>query len=848
MFRMTVQSLVARKGRFLLTAAAVVLGVAFMAGTLVMTATIDRAYGGVVATGFRSTDAVVQARGTVDGEAGRVRGTLDAAVVDAVRRVDGVAAADGMVGGSAWLVGRDGKLVDTAIDQATPMGMAWPSSASLNPLRLVAGRAPGADTEIVVDRASARDGRYRPGDAVRVITRAGSRLYTISGVATYGSADDAGGAGVVAFTAATARRVLGEPGRVDSVRAVAAPGLSQAELAARLRAALATSGRYPGVEVVTGRAAVEAARDLAHPGVPFLALFLPVFAVTALFVGAFVIYNAFSITTAQRTRETATLRAVGASRRQVRGAVALEAAILGVVASAAGAALGVALARGLTTLLEVFGVELPAGPLVVPPASLAVVTALGTVVTLLAAFVPARRASKVAPIAALRGAAVDRTVGSRRRALIGAFVGGLGVVALVAGGRGGSAGQVALGALGLFTGVVVLGPVVGPGFVRVLGGPVAMWRGVTGALARENAARDPRRTAATASALTIGVALVVLVSVFAASARSSMDANIDRALRSDWVITALQTPDGLGPSVARAVDRLPETESVTAFRFVPARSGGAAVEVTGIDPADVGRHLDTGVQAGSMGALSAHGIGVSRKVAAERNLRIGDAVSVTFAETGTQHFRVAVVYDLDNPLGDYLVSDEAFDANVSHANDQAVFVTDAPGVSDPEARAAIERALASTPTARLSTPAEFKALIGGRIDTLLNLVYVLLVLAVVIALFGIANTLALSVVERRREIGLLRAVGMQRTQLRGTIRWEAVLVALLGTAAGTALGLGFAWGLVEALAGEGIDRLAVPVARLVVIGVVGVVGAVLAAALPARRAARLDVLTSISSG
>ena len=446
----------------------------------------------------------------------------------------------------------------------------------------------------------------------------------------------------------------------------------------------------------------------------------------------------------------------------------------------------------------------------------------------------------------MRDVAVDSSGHSRRRVVIGTVLTGLGAALLVAGAGGGAAAPIGAGALALFAGVVVLGPVVGPRFVRLVGAPVAAFRGMTGVLARDNAARNPKRTAATASALMIGVALVVLISVFATSARASIDANIDTALRSDWVITPLQT-DGLSPTVAQAVDALPETASVTTFRATAATLDGATVQVTGIDPTNVSRHLDVGVKAGAVSALGANQIGVLQRTATKNHWHVGDAVTMTFAETGAQRFTIGMIYGLQNPLGEYTMSDQAFAANVARVTDQALFVINAPGVSEHAARTAIEGALAATPTARLHTPAEFKADIAGRIDKLLNLIYVLLFLAVVIALFGIANTLALSVVERRRELGLLRAVGMQRRQVRSSVRWEAVLIALLGTAIGTALGLGFGWALVKAMGSQGIDHLAIPGVRLVVIGAVAALAAVAAAALPARRAARLDVLQAVTA-
>ena len=845
MFRLTLETIRARKARFVLTAVAVVLGVAFMAGTLVLTDTISKAYDGIAATEFASTDVVVQSPSSVQSEARATeRGTIPASTVDAVRRVDGVTAAEGIVNGTARLVGRDGKLVDDSMEQTPPIGMVWPASRTLNPLRLVA-------------RATHRGRPTRSSSTAPPLVTAGSHPATRC---TWSPSPARRRTPWPASrpTGPTTTPVVPESWRsrprppspcwANPVASTAsAPSVPRASGSRTSRpASRAAVPADANVEVVTGTAAVATARTESQQGISFMSTFLLVFAVVALIVGGFVIFNAFSITVAQRTKETALLRAIGSSRRQVLRMIVVESVIVGVVASAVGALMGVGLARGLAALLGSFGVELPGGSTVVAPRSIAIAMTVGTVITVLAAYLPARRASKVAPIAAMRDVAVDSSGSSRRRAVIGTAVTALGAALLVGGASGGAAGPIGLGALALFAGVVVLGPVVAPRFVRIVGAPVARLRGMTGVLARDNASRNPKRTAATASALMIGVALVVLISVFATSARSSINANIDTALRSDWVIAPLQQ-DGLSPTVAQAVDALPETASVTTFRTTPVTLDGATVQLTGIDPATVEQHLDVDVKAGAVSALGAHELGVLERTATENHWHVGDHVTMNFVETGAQDFTVAMIYGLQNPLGEYTVSEQAYAANVAHQSDQAVFVIDAPGVSQDAARTAIEAALASTPTARLRTPAEFKADVASQIDKMLNLIYVLLFLAVVIALFGIANTLALSVVERRRELGLLRAVGMQRRQVRSSIRWEAVLIALLGTAVGTALGVGFGWALVKAMGSQGIDHLAVPGARLVVVAVVAGFAAVAAAALPARRAARLDALEAITS-
>jgi putative ABC transport system permease protein len=445
----------------------------------------------------------------------------------------------------------------------------------------------------------------------------------------------------------------------------------------------------------------------------------------------------------------------------------------------------------------------------------------------------------------MRDVAVDSSGRSVGRVVFGTLAGIAGGLLLVAG-LNGSAPGFALGALAMLTAVVALGPVLATRFTRLIGAPVATLRGMTGVLARDNASRNPKRTAATASSLMIGVALVVLITVFAASARTSINANIDDNLRSDWLVVSVQQQGGLSTDLATRLEALPEIGSVTGMRYTGAALEGTSIQVAGVDPAVLDEHLDAGVVDGSLADLGDHGLGVHERTATEHGWHLGDEIVIEFAETGPQHFTLAMVHTLRDPLGDYVVSHRAFEANVAQPHDDFVMATNAPGTTSHAARAAIEGVLADFPSGTLHTPGEFKESIAGEIDRMLNLIYVLLVLAVVIALFGIANTLALSVVERTRELGLLRAVGMQRSQVRAAVRWEAVLIALLGTALGTALGLGFGWVLVQALADEGIGVLAVPVARLGVIVAVAALAAVAAAALPARRAARLDVLDAIA--
>jgi putative ABC transport system permease protein len=846
MFALTVKSIQANKTRFILTSLAVLLGVSFMAGTFVLTDTIKKSYDQISASVYHSTDAVVRSAQVVNNSGGqgpKTRGTISASTLTTVRAVKGVQAAEPQQLGSAVVVGRNGNLLYANSNSSLPLALGWQDTPALNPMRLVSGHGPRAPDEIVIDRASAKKGHFGVGDTVHVVSPAGSQQYRIAGVATYGGADNAAGAQVVAFTQQTASRVIGTPGRYSAIEVVAAPGYSQQQVAANIRAAL----HQPGTEVITGaQAAAEARRDTGA-SLRFVNVFLLTFAIVALVVGSFVIYNTFTITVAQRTKETALLRAIGAKRRQVMRSIRLEALLTGIFASTGGVILGVGLAQGLRFVLSASGMKLASGSSVIEPRTVVVSMLTGIAVTVAAAWLPARRAAKVAPIEALRDAALDTSAHSKRRVLFGVATGVVGGVLIAQGLSGAGVKAVGLGALAVFIGVAMLGPTISRRFSRIVGWPLPRLRGVSGTLARENAMRNPRRTAATSSALMIGVALVAFITVFAASAKSSVATSVDTAIKSDWIVTTQFGMGGLSPSVAQRIDALPETGTVTTLRYVDAKVDNATTQASAIDPATVERTLRLDVRTGSIGALGSHDVAVRAQVAKKKNLHLGDTVTMFFPETGDQPFRVVATYGAQQPLGDYAISLKAFDANVATRIDSDILVSGAPGVSQQQARQAIQHVLQDYPTAKLMTKSEFKGSIANQIDRILNLIYVLLAMALVIALFGIANTLALSVFERTREVGLLRAVGMSRSQVRSTVRWESVLIAMLGTALGTTIGLGFAWTLVHAMKNQDLNRFAVPVHQLGLIVLAAAVAAVVAAALPARRAARLDVLKAISN-
>ena len=843
MSKLTIANIRAHRARFAFTAMAVALGVAFMAGTLVLTATLSRAYETVSGNALEGTDALVRSTQEIAGNDGTVvRDTVDDAVLDAVRGAPGVAAVAPRIEGIAQVVGADGRLLDDDENRAVPLALAWSDDEQLSPLELVEGRAPAAADEIVIDRTTAGVGDFAIGDPVRVLTPAGSDTYTLVGVATYGGADDAAGSPVVAFTPATASDTIGEPGRYDAIAVRAGPGVSPSEVTAGIEQALQGT---PSVEALDHDEAVAAAEAEGGEGVAFMSTFLLAFALVALLVGSFVISNTFSITVAQRTRETAMLRAIGASRRQIARATKVEALVTGVLASALGVVLGIGAAVGLRALLAGFGLDLPEGGLVVNASTVAICMGVGVLVTSVAAIVPARRAAKVAPIAAIRGVAVDRSARSVGRAVSGGLVTALGVAALALGLSGGDAGVVGLGALVVFLGVGILGPVIARPVSRLLGAPLPRLRGVTGTMARENAIRNPKRTAATASALMVGLGLVVFITVFSASARASIADSVDTAARAQWIVHTTFGQGGLSPEAGETVAALPEVGAMSPMRYSPAMVDGAGATLSAMDPAQIDQVVDLAVTDGSTLDLAADEIAVNATTAEADGIAVGDELTVEFARTGAQAFRVAAIYDTLEPMGPYTMSLAALDANGVERVDSFLFMTNADGVSMDEARAAIESALADYPTAELFTTDEFAESRAAVIGQMLNLIYALLVLAVLIALFGVANTLALSVHERTRELGLLRAVGMARSQVRATVRWESVLIALLGTVLGLVIGLGFAWALVDTLASQGFEVLSVPVAQLAVITALAGLAGVVVAVLPARKASRVPVLEAL---
>jgi putative ABC transport system permease protein len=603
MLALTLKSVRANKARFLLTSVAVILGVAFMAGTLVLTATIKKSYDDVASNVYKHTDAVVRSANHLQGNNDKtdVRATIDARVLDQVRAVRGVKAAEAQEVGVAVVVGKNGKLLDSNPERGVPMALAWQNTPALNPMELVSGRAPQGPHDIVVDQRSFAKGRFHLGESVGVVGPTGAHAYHLVGVVTYAGSGSPAGTQVVAFSAETAPRVLGTPGRYTAIQVVAEPGVSQRQLVANIRAAI----HEPGVEAITGAAATQETRKAAGAALQFINIFLLVFAIVALVVGSFVIYNTFSITVAQRTKETALVRAIGARRKQVTRSVKVEALLIGVFGSAVGVLAGIGIAQGLRWVLEAFGMELPSSPTVVNQSAIVVSMITGVAVTFLAAWLPARKAAKVAPIEALRDVAAEPRTSSKRRVVFGVVTTTAGAYFIAHGVSGAGAAQVGFGAFAVFAGVTALGPVMARRFSRLVGWPLPKVRGMAGTLARENAARNPRRTSATASALMIGVGLVSLITVFASSAKASISTSVDKAMKSEYIITSEFGMGGLSPAVGQKLDSLPQVKSVTPVRFLTAKVGASAKDVSAFDPSHIDDTLRLDEKSGSAHAGSA---------------------------------------------------------------------------------------------------------------------------------------------------------------------------------------------------------------------------------------------------
>ena len=844
MLTLTLRGMLAHKVRVVLTTASIALGVAFLAGTLVLTDTMGLAFHQLFNKVSSGTDAVVRTHApyTASDGVGTTRPPVAASVLDDIADVPGVRVAEGSVSGYALLTDNDGKAIVTS-GGAPTRGYSMPADEGLRgDVTLQSGTAPHGPDEVVIDATSAEDHDIALGSTIQVLFTGAPHEFTVVGTVEYGGEKNLGGTTSAYFDTATAQKLLGKPGFFETIDVGAVDGVSQQALADRLATALPDR-----TEAVTGAAIAQENSDALNEQLKIVGVLFTAFAAIALFVGGFIIWNTFTMVVTQRSRETALLRAVGATRRQVLRSLLLEAVLLGSAASLLGIGLGVGVASGLRALMDVLGFGLPSTSLQLEPRTIVVSLLVGTLTTVLAALVPARRATKVLPVEALRESTPGANKPSKRRGVIGLVTTATGVAGVLTALYGGAPMSVfAFGLLAVMAGVLISLPLaVGP-LASLIGVPLRL-RGLPGELAEQNAKRNPRRTSSTAAALMIGLALVVSMSVFASSLKASYGDVLTDQMDADLFLKAssVQGP-GFSPDVVDAVRSVSGVDVVSPTGWGEARIEGKPSSFSSVDPETAKQVLSMDVSQGSIADLSGDAIMVSRSAAEAHGWELGDVVKTEFPATGKHPLDVVAIYDGKGWIADDFVL--SIDQQTAFAGPQlltSALVQVTAGSEVDTVETAVAQVLAGHPDARVLDQDEFEKVAGGAIDSLLAFVTVMLLLAVLIALLGIINTLALSVFERTRELGLLRAVGMTRGQVRGMVRWESVVISLIGALSGAALGIGIGLALAQALKDDGITAISVPAAQLTIYVALAAVAGVLAALGPARSAAKVDVLRAV---
>jgi putative ABC transport system permease protein len=846
MIAVALKGLAGRKVRALLTAFAVVIGVSMVSGTFVLTDTMQKAFDGIFDASYENTDAVITGKEVVQGT---VSAPVPEALLAKVRALPEVGAAGGTIGGddsaSAEIIGRDGKPLSHG--DAPALAVSYDTeNPQFSPLELKSGDWPERASEVVIDAGTAKREHYGVGDDVKVAVDGIQQRYRIAGTASYGDVDSLGGATIAAFDVGTAQELLHKQGYYDGISIAAKDGISAAELMRAVKPLVSSDLQVRDAQAE----ADEQAKDTTE-ALGFIRYFLLGFGGIALFVGAFVIFNTLSITVAQRTREFATLRTLGASRRQVLRSVVLEGAIVGLLASVTGILLGLGIAKGMDALFASMGSDLPEAGTVLATRTIIVSLLVGTLVTVAASVIPARRATRVPPIAAVReGATLPvsavakhsvKVAAGLTAAAVGAiaagiFAGGLNgaVVALLIGG----------GVIGLFFGIALAAPHLVTPLARLVGWPARRTGGIAAELAEANSARNPGRTASTAAALMIGLTLVTVVAVLGAGIRGSVEHAVSDQVHAPYVVAATEGvpfPAAEGEAVART----PGVKGYSHVRDDQALVGKDELAVTGVDPETIERYYRfdwTDGSAASVAALAEHGALVTEAYADKHHIKVGSRLQVTSPKGERHAYAVRGIYEasqLDSLLGDVTISQADFDASFAQPKNMFTFID-----AGPDAEQALRSAAASFNDVRFSTADSFGKDRTKNFAGLLKMLYVLLAFSVVVSLFGMVNTLVLSVFERTRELGMLRAIGMNRRQARRMIRQESVITALIGAAMGLPLGVFLAALVTRALSMYDVG-MAIPVPMLAAFTLVAILAGVAAAIMPARRASRLNVLDAL---
>ncbi len=841
MLKVTVKGIFTHRLRFALTALAVCLGVTLVAGTLVLSASITRTFDAIIEQTTAGTD--VQVRGaeldTTGFDGTKQREPLPLTLESKIQAVDGVARVSSDVGGTAILVGKDG----TAARNGGAPNLGFAYTGEDPSVKMYQGRGPEKKGEVAVDESTLELADLKVGDTTRALIQNDPQDVTITGVFTYGSS--LAGATLVLLDEKTAIATWAPDGKVSSFTIGAADGVSDQTLRDRIAAVVPS-----GTEVVTGDVVYQEQKDSFGTAIGFITTFLLVFALVAVFVGAFIIANTFSMLVAQRTRELALLRAVGASRGQVLRVVLGEALILGLTGSVIGIGLGVLLAAGLQAAVRSFGLEVT-HDLPVSVSTIAISLGIGVVVTMLSAIFPALRAARVPPIAALRDDAQTPPGGVLRRGIIGLVLVLLGFAAILPSSLGDDPnwGLIGIGAVLLLLGLLVAAPWLTRPVVRLIGIPYTAVYGTVGRLARENALRNPRRTATTASALMIGLALMSSVGVFASSANASVSDIVDSELTADYVLNTGGSSQ-IPVTVADAVQKAPGVTSVATIRSVPVQIDKSGKFAIAADPKALADNVKLDVKAGSLDSIDSGDVVISQTAADDEGWKVGDTITAEVGTKKNQSLTVGGIIDdsqaLNNPQMIVPLKLYADTVPAAQQGDFLLYVK-SDGTNTAGLRAELDTIVKPFLVVSVQDGDEFADAQAAQINTLLYLIYALLALSVLIAVLGIVNTLALSVFERTREIGLLRAVGMSRRQLRRMISAESVSTAVFGAVLGMALGLVLGLVLQRALVSQGLETLSIPWVTLLIVLVCSALAGMVAAIMPAWRAVRLDVLRAITA-
>jgi putative ABC transport system permease protein len=852
MQKVALRGLFARKLRFALTVLAVVLGTTLIAGTYVFTDSINGAFDNIFAASNKGTDAAITPHKTIDTtDDGGTAPTIPASVLEQVRRQPGVASADGSVFDVGTVLGKDGKRVNKSGGAPNFIG-SIADQPRFNAFTIKEGRKPRTADQAAIDASTADKQGWKLGDKVCAVATAARKCYTLVGTTQIAGVNSFGGATALELVLSEAQRMLGKGNGFDEIQASARPGVTPEELKTQLRRALPA-----GVEVRTGQEeAAKQSQDI-RDNLGFLKTALFAFAGIALFVGAFLIFNTFSITVAQRMREFALLRTLGASRRQILRAVISEGLLLGFAGGVAGFALGIGTAALLRALFKLVGADLPTSGTVIETRTVIVTVLVGTIVSLVASLSPAIRATRVPPVEALREGAVPVTHGHGRRIAVLAGLLLVAGVALMCIGLFGSlkSDSAAISFMGggaalTFLAVALLSPRLVRPLASLVGRPIERATGITGQLARENSIRQPGRTAVTAAALMIGVALVTFASIFAAGARDSIAKAVDDNLKSAFVV---QNTDGFSPfspDVLRTIKGVDGVGAVSGVRFSQAKVQGVKGNqpVSGIDPKTFVANYRLQMKEGTLrdaANLNNAQVLVSKDYADQNDTKIGDRLRLTTPIGQRVALRVTGIADDKGQLTAKLVITNALaQTRFGEPKDAFGLVGLSPGADKQQVQDTVKRVLdARYPEAELLTAKEFKDSVSGQINQLLGLIYALLALAIIVSLFGIVNTLVLSISERTRELGMLRAIGTSRKQVRRIVRWEAVITSLIGAVLGLVLGV-----VLAVLFTRPLDNfpLSIPVVTLILLLIAAGIAGVGAAVLPARRAAKLDVLRALA--